>query len=71
MDTRPAFLVWNPSAGFPTFAHDSYQSAIKESERLARNNPGQSFHVMAIAGTSVVEVPSVYRENSDYRHIPF
>lgn len=65
------FLVWNPKAGFPTVSHHSHDAAVKESERLAALHPGEEFHVMAPIGYSIVEKPSLFRENPDYRYIPF
>ena len=41
------FLVWNPDAGMPTVGHDTYARAAAEAERLAKANPGRTFHVMA------------------------
>lgn len=62
------YLVWNPRAGLPTYAHTSLDSAIAESERLARNNPGQEFFVMEPCGVSLVDAPSIFRRFDD---IPF
>lgn len=33
--------------GIPTVRHDSRREAEAEAERLARNNPGETFHVLA------------------------
>ncbi len=50
-NARPFWLVWNESGHAPTFKHDSEESARREAERLARNNPGQQFHVLQVVGT--------------------
>jgi len=55
------YLVWNMSRGFPTCSHATIETAIKESERLAKLNPGETFHVMASIGAATVEKPAVFR----------
>jgi len=45
------WVVWNPRAGVPTVRHDSEHSARAEAERLARCNPGHSFHVLQAIAT--------------------
>lgn len=47
MKSQPFFLVWNPEGGAPTVKQASYASAESEAKRLARNNPGVSFFVLA------------------------
>lgn len=45
---KKLFLVVNPDRITfhpPTFIHERRESAIAEAERLARENPGQLFHV--------------------------
>ena len=64
-----AYLVWNPEAKFPTVAHTSRESAVRESERLARENPGQHFYVMEPGGVSYVEKPQIFRDFKN--EIPF
>jgi hypothetical protein len=44
---QPFFLVWNPEGGTPTVKQPSYAVAEGEAKRLARNNPGSSFFVLA------------------------
>lgn len=39
--------------GVPCFRHPSKQSAQREAERLARNNPGQEFTVLESLATVV------------------
>ena len=47
------WLVWNHNGGVPTVQHETAQSAKTEAERLARNNPGQQFHVLEWTGTAI------------------
>lgn len=56
---HPGFLVWNPDARYPRFDHDTADDARREAERLARENPGQDFYVMApvMAVSSVPPAP--------------
>lgn len=44
---QPFFLIWNPDGKSPTVKHQTFQSARREAERLARNNRGHRFIVMA------------------------
>jgi hypothetical protein len=59
---NPGYLVWNPAARLPTMRHYDKKSAVAESERLARANPGQQFFVMEACGVSLVATPAVYRD---------
>lgn len=45
------WMVWNPQGHAPTYQHPSMTSAANEAERLARANPGQTFHVLELIGT--------------------
>ena len=53
MNTKPVeavsfWIVWNPQGYFaPKFKHPSYELAEKEATRLATENPGQKFYVLA------------------------
>lgn len=42
----PFWFVWNPGGRNPAFRHRSEESAVDEAERLARNNPGETFVVL-------------------------
>lgn len=46
------WLVWNEQGHSPTFKHTSPVTAKMEAERLATQNPGQSFHVLQVTGTA-------------------
>jgi len=43
----PFFLVWCEDGGSPTFKHETAYHAEQEARRLARQNPGQRFCVLA------------------------
>lgn len=48
--TEPLFwCVWCDGGGSPTVKHADFQRAKAEAQRLARNNPGQRFVVLAAA----------------------
>jgi hypothetical protein len=45
------WMVWNEGNRQPTFKHKTEESARKEAERLARNCPGEVFHVLKVIAT--------------------
>jgi hypothetical protein len=57
MNYEEAFwMVFSPQGGPPKCVHNIKCSAIREAERLARENPGQEFYVLqAIEGRCVEE----------------
>lgn len=46
LDATTFWLVWNPTGKNPSYRHPSEASAITEAERLARENPGNTFVVL-------------------------
>jgi len=42
----PFWFVWSDGGGVPTHKHRTEESAVAESERLARAHPGQTFIVL-------------------------
>ena len=40
------YLVWCESGNVPTVKHPNHTAACDEAERLARNVPGKTFHVL-------------------------
>ena len=52
MDTRQFFMVYGMDQGAPVMRHGSYADAKREAERLARNNPGKDFYVLAAVSRS-------------------
>lgn len=69
---RAGFLVWNPRHGLPTVSHTTFDAAVKESERLAQANPGETFFVVAPVGHSIVERPAIFHRYVDMTdEIPF
>lgn len=68
---NPGWLVWNPEGQHPRVTHDRMDGAEREASRLARENPGHRFFVLAPVGVAFVErAPSVYRR-LDPDDIPF
>lgn len=55
------WVVWNPKAGPPTFEHDSASAARAEATRLARQNPGERFYVLAAVGLAHRPEPTVFK----------
>lgn len=43
----PFWLVWNEDGRMPMVKHPSQDEAQQEAARLAGENPGKSFHVLA------------------------
>ena len=51
----------------PTFKHSDWKSASDEAQRLARENPGQTFHVLAsVECFKKADVQSVAFEGADW-----
>lgn len=50
-NNRMFWFVWNEARGLPRHKHWTPQEARQEAERLARENPGQHFHVLGLLGT--------------------
>ena len=70
------FLVVNPERITfhpPTFIHPSRDTAAAEAERLARENPGQTFHVVesVLAKTRVDVHTTEFDSEQDVSEIPF
>jgi len=57
-------------SGNPVFHHESEQSAMKEAERLARQNRGSTFTVLEAVGT-VTASDVMWREAVEDPEIPF
>lgn len=45
------WLVWNERRDIPTYKHLSAEAAKLEAHRLARQSPGDEFHVLCLIGT--------------------
>lgn len=59
-DERLFFLVWCEGGDPPTVRHETYASASREAQRLARCNPGLRFTVMvAVQGFEVQDLREV------------
>lgn len=72
---KPGFwLVWGEGTHTVTRQHETHDSAIAESRRLAKANPGQSFYVVGateVARCGVTEVRQVTGINTTADIIPF
>lgn len=49
------WMVWNEGNRSPAFKHWTADSAMIEAERLARQNPGQKFHVLELVDSCRVK----------------
>ena len=69
------WVVWNENGRQPVVKHESFQAARSEAKRLARNNPGEKFVVLAAAIAYVKDDVRELRfdDSCDYfdRAIPF
>lgn len=68
------WVVWNENGRQPVVKQQSFERAKSEAKRLARNNPGQRFAVLAAAMAfvkdDVREVRFVHPDH-DFDPIPF
>ncbi len=58
------YLVWNELNGTPTYKHKTLLSAEKEAKRLAKNNPGEKFHVLTSNSTFEMPDPVIKTEHT-------
>lgn len=67
------YFVWNPAGGPPTYRHDDQEAATNEARRLAEQNPGQTFMVVATIGAFSLPKPGPRWTplEPDDRSIPF
>lgn len=63
------FYVYNPTTGYTKFPHKNRESAELEAARLARENPGQKFQVLAVISQCIKN--DVTWERVDSGEIPF
>jgi hypothetical protein len=67
---KATFYVYNPNTGYTRFSHPSQKSAEEEAERLAKQNPGTSFLVLA-AISSCISRDIVWDRVDSVCDIPF
>jgi hypothetical protein len=66
------YMVWNESHGNPTYKHETYTSAEVEAKRLAKQSPGEKFHVLASCCTYEVPEPVIKTvHETEPEDIPF
>lgn len=53
--SRKFWMVWRLNWSPPCAKHSTEESAIREAERLARNNPGETFVVLEAMKARCVE----------------
>jgi hypothetical protein len=67
--TNPFWMVYGIGEGAPTARHDTEASAIAEASRLARNNPGVTFCVLAATHAVVKHDVEVRRIDQDFAEV--
>lgn len=64
------WLVWNEKGRTLTYKHPSLASAKAEAERLARKQPGDTFHVLQCIG-SCRKIDVEWTDHNRGGEIPF
>lgn len=70
MNTQTFWVVWQPQSGNPQYRHPTIESATREAERLADQEPHREFYVLE-AVTVSQKVSVVTRRLSDGEELPF
>lgn len=67
------WLVWRAGSPMTKFRHFEKQSAVGEAERLARQNPGETFYVLKTTAAVEAELPPVthYKLTKESDELPF
>lgn len=65
------YFVWNPMGRAPSFRHATYDAALGEAKRLARDNAGQEFIILGAMTRCVVETLRVVNLDTSSLEIPF
>ena len=68
------FVVWNENAGPPRHKHKGIHAednARKEAERLARENPGETFHVLKLVDSCCKKEVFWSSDFADLGEVPF
>jgi len=58
MRKEPFWLVWCCGGGKPTFAHETYEDALAEADRLAAINSDNVFYVLRTVARVTIERPA-------------
>jgi len=64
------WLVWNEQGSSPTLKHSTEKDAKGEAERLARSNPGQTFHVLTLVD-SCRKHDVIWLSEAEKEDVPF
>jgi hypothetical protein len=67
--SEPFWMIYGEGQNSPAVRHENFEAAKRESERLARNNPGIRFFILATVG--VTERNDVTYRSIDPLEIPF
>lgn len=50
--SEPFWMIYGLGMNAPAVRHDQFESAKRECERLARNNPGIRFYILATVASA-------------------
>lgn len=59
------WVVWSPDCGWLARKHESFDVAVRESERLAEKHKGLAFHVLEHVGFAQKVIPSTFTYVAD------
>ena len=59
------FVVWSPGRGVPVVRHPSFNVAKDEARRLAKQQPGDEFFVLAAIGRAQLPDPVDWAQTFD------
>ena len=68
---EPFWMVWCETTSYTRVHHPTREAAINEAKRLAFQNKGQRFFVLAPIGAAVVRDPVEWSPIEHPDHIPF
>lgn len=65
------WMVWRHNGNTPTYQHQDKASAVLEAQRLAKNNPGETFFVLKTTAAFVADLQPVKELKIVKDDIPF
>ncbi len=57
---KPYYYIFRVGGSHPRIKHDTLESAITESERLAAQHPGDSFEILLCLGVTRTTTPQTF-----------